>query len=357
LACLSVRSGFDLVLQQLALPRGSEVLVSAITIRDMVNIMEHHGLVAVPLDLEPESCAVQTAALERALTANTKALVVAHLFGNRMPMDDIAAFAQRHKLFLFEDCAQAFAADGYRGHAGSNVVMFSFGTIKTASAGGGALLNFKSDVLRHATAAAQQRYAVQQTAPFARKLLKLALLKVLSSRLPYTLFVFLCRAFGKNHDAVISGAVRGFPGAELMRQLRRQPAAALLALLERRLRRYTPAMLAPRMRAAATAMQNLPADLQAGTSAALHSHWVFPVRSERPDQLVCHLWRHGYDATRGASSMYAVPAPDAAAPATEANRLMAQIVYLPADCCDGDGEIRRMSRLVAEFEATGQRSL
>src|SRR5690606_8136562 len=34
LACLSVRSGFDLLLQALALPAGSEILVSAITIRD-----------------------------------------------------------------------------------------------------------------------------------------------------------------------------------------------------------------------------------------------------------------------------------------------------------------------------------
>src|SRR5687768_1802064 len=54
LACLSVRTGLDLLLQALALPRGSEVLVSAITIRDMVRILEHHGLVPVPLDVDPE---------------------------------------------------------------------------------------------------------------------------------------------------------------------------------------------------------------------------------------------------------------------------------------------------------------
>ena len=42
LACLSVRSGFDLWLASLALPEGSEVLVSAITIPDMVRIVEAH---------------------------------------------------------------------------------------------------------------------------------------------------------------------------------------------------------------------------------------------------------------------------------------------------------------------------
>src|SRR5262245_21211475 len=50
-ACLSVRSGLDLMLGQLALPAGSEVLVSAVTIEDMVSILRHHGLVAVPIDV------------------------------------------------------------------------------------------------------------------------------------------------------------------------------------------------------------------------------------------------------------------------------------------------------------------
>src|SRR5262245_21062104 len=38
---LSVRSGFDLLLEALDLPAGSEILVSAVTIRDMTRIIEH----------------------------------------------------------------------------------------------------------------------------------------------------------------------------------------------------------------------------------------------------------------------------------------------------------------------------
>ena len=52
LACRSVRSGFHLLLESLALPAGSEVLVSAVTHPDMVRILESHGLVAVPVDLD-----------------------------------------------------------------------------------------------------------------------------------------------------------------------------------------------------------------------------------------------------------------------------------------------------------------
>ena len=355
LACLSVRSGFDLVLQQLALPRGSEVLVSAITIRDMVGILEHHGLVAVPVDLEPAACAVRLEALESAVTPRTRAVLIAHLFGNRTDLDGMIEFAQRQKLFLIEDCAQAFAADGYRGHADSDVVMFSFGTIKTATAGGGALLGFKTAALRDAIAARQSAYPRQSHGIFAKRLARMTALRVLGGRLPYTLFFFLCRALGRNHDLVISGAVRGFPGSDLMRKLRHQPPAAMLALIERRLRNTTPATLAARIDTATKAMRRLPSKLQLGTGATPHSHWVCPIQSTQPDLLVCHLWRHGFDATRGASSMVAVNAPAGAPAARDAQRMIAQIVYLPVECCASDEEIERLAQLVVQFEpAHGQ---
>ena len=49
LACLSVRSGFDLLLQALDLPAGSEVLYSAVTIPDMVQVAKSHGLVRMAI--------------------------------------------------------------------------------------------------------------------------------------------------------------------------------------------------------------------------------------------------------------------------------------------------------------------
>src|SRR5688572_13851660 len=50
-ACLSLRSGFDLFLQVMGWPSGTEVLISAVTIPDMVRVLRHHGLVPVPLDV------------------------------------------------------------------------------------------------------------------------------------------------------------------------------------------------------------------------------------------------------------------------------------------------------------------
>jgi len=350
LAALSVRSAFDLVLQQLTLPQGSEVLVSAVTIHDMVAVIEHHGLVAVPVDLDPASCAVNLDALTAAITPRTRAVVVAHLFGSRMPMDAVVELAQRHGLFLFEDCAQAFATDAYRGRAGSDVTHFSFGAIKTATAGGRALCRFRDTQLRNSVATRQRDYPPQPVTRFIRKLCKLAILKALGGRLPYTLFVALCRLAGRAHDDVISRATRGFAGGALIQQLRQQPPAAMLALLERRLRAMTADDLAPRIAAAVSLRNQLPAQRHPGAASACHCHWVLPIRSEQPDALVSHLCEQGFDATRGTSSLYAVPAPTDHAAAVQAHRMMAEIVYLPFDTCASADEIARLAGAIMRFE-------
>src|SRR4051812_43735202 len=52
LVTLSVRSALDLYLQARTIPRGSEVIVSAITHPDIAEILRYHGLVPVPVDLD-----------------------------------------------------------------------------------------------------------------------------------------------------------------------------------------------------------------------------------------------------------------------------------------------------------------
>src|SRR6267378_863834 len=79
IACRSVRSGFHLLLDAIGLYAGDEVLVSAVTHPDMVRILEAHGLVAVPVDLEIATLAPCLDVAERLLTRRTRAVLVAHL--------------------------------------------------------------------------------------------------------------------------------------------------------------------------------------------------------------------------------------------------------------------------------------
>src|SRR5258708_19650779 len=89
LSAFTVRTGFDMCVGALVLPAGSEILMSAMTIKEMVNIAKHHGLVPIPLDIESGTLAPEIATIENAITERTRAIVIAHLFGTRMPMGPV----------------------------------------------------------------------------------------------------------------------------------------------------------------------------------------------------------------------------------------------------------------------------
>src|SRR4051812_32284088 len=78
--CLSVRTGFDLVLSALNFPAGSEILVTDINIPDMFNIIAAHQLTAVPLSVNQYTLNVTPQQVAAAITPNTKAILVTHLF-------------------------------------------------------------------------------------------------------------------------------------------------------------------------------------------------------------------------------------------------------------------------------------
>ena len=351
LACASVRSGFDLVLAALSLPPGSEVLVSAITIPGMIEILEHHDLVAVPVDLDCATLAVEPASLERAITPRTKAMLLAHLFGSRMPLNEITTLAQRYNLLLFEDCAQAYDGSGYRGHPASDLSMFSFGPIKTATALGGGLLRLRDPTLLARAQAIQAGYPPQSCRRFARRVLLFALLKLAALPPLFLLLVLGCRLGRRDEDRLISSAVRGFGSGPLIPRIRQRPCAPLLRLLARRIAHPPHSQIAARAALALAVRAQLPPHMRVGAGAATHCHWVLPVLAHDPEALVGLLRAYGLDATRRASSLALVAPSAGQAETPQAAHLINQIVYLPL----GPGmSAKRVTQLGRIRAATGR---
>jgi perosamine synthetase len=330
LACLSVRSGFDLALQALALPPGSEILVSAVTIPDMLRIIAAHGLVAVPVDIDPQTLAVEESSLLKVLTPRTRAVLIAHLFGSRMPMGAIGRFCHERGLTLFEDCAQAYCGDGYAGHPASTMSMFSFGPIKTATALGGAVLVVNDNALHARMRTIQAGYRAQSPRSYAQRIVLFMLLKLLANPTIFSIFVALCRWRGVDPDGLISKATRGFPGADLLAKIRQRPCGPLLRMLARRLGQPAQVTIARRVGQAQTIYRGLPKGAYPGAQAAFHSHWVIPVLAQEPDRVVQVLKASGFDATRTASSLCLVPAPVGFPVAYKARQLLTQILYVPS---------------------------
>ncbi len=353
LACLSVRTGFDLLLQDLALPRGSEVLVSAVTIPDMLRLVEHHGLVPVPLDLDPGTLSVDAAAVSAACGPKTRAVVVAHLFGSRMPLGPILAVAEARRLLVIEDCAQAFDGSAYCGHPASDASLFSFGPIKTATALGGAFLRCKDPAQIARLRVLQAAYPVQSTRAFARRVALFAVLKVLATPLCFGVFVAVGRHLGADPDARLHRALRGFAGGDLIARLRHQPCLGLLRLLSRRTRRRDSAVIVRRSARAEQLAALLPPAIRPGCAAPQHAHWVLPIASRDPDRLIAALRAAGFDATQKASSLVCATAP-AGTPhgePTRARQMLKALVYLPSHPALNTAGIARLARIVAQMES------
>jgi dTDP-4-amino-4,6-dideoxygalactose transaminase len=338
LACLSVRTGLDLFLRARGLPAGSEVLTSALTILDMARILERHGLVPVPVDVDLATIAPDLEALRALCTSRTRAVLVAHLFGGRVPMDPVVRFAREHDLLVLEDCAQAFAADGWTGHPEADLTMFSFGTIKTATALGGALLCVRDAETLDRMRRLHADDPLQRRSSFLSRVLRAYILKTLTQPRIFGAFLRLLLLTRLDLDSDLHGAVRGFPGHDLLAAIRHRPSAPLLGLIERRLRTYSPERVAARVAAARRAARLLPRGARIpGSAASPHAFWVFPLLAREPGRLVSRLRAAGFDATRH-SSMVVV-----GGEAPRARQVLEQSVFVPIAPDLSEREIERLA--------------
>ena len=100
------------------------------------------GAVVIPVDIDPSNLSIDPAAVEAALTPQTKAIMPVHLAGIPADLDAIIDIADRHELIVLEDTAQAQGSEwkgkkvGTIGHFGS----YSFQTAKTMVSGDGGII-------------------------------------------------------------------------------------------------------------------------------------------------------------------------------------------------------------------------
>src|SRR5215204_532287 len=334
LVCFSVGGGWDLWLVARGLRAGDEVLVSAITHPDMVRIIHEHGLRAAPEDIDPETLAPRPWMLEAALTPRTRVVLVAHLFGGRMDLGDVAKIERERGLLLVEDCAQAFQGPDRMGDQAADVSMYRFGTLKTSTALGGAVLRVRDSEVLGRMRGIQASYPTQGRGGYLKKLLKVLGLVAVSRPRPYGLLARAYTRLGSDLDALVNGVVRGFPpherAATFLGPLRQRPSAPLLTMLSRRLRTFDGERLARRTSTGERFPSRLRVvDLHPGQRSLQRTNWLFPVVVEDPEALVASLRRRGLDASQATSSIAVVEAPAGCSSPAEASLMMSGVVFLP----------------------------
>ena len=122
--CSSGSASLHIAVAAAGIAPGDEVITSGIT--DIGTVIGVLFQLAVPVfaDLEPQTGCLDPADVERKITPKTKAIIAVHLAGNPCKLAELKEIADKHKLILIEDCAQAWGAL-YRGKPISSVGQIS----------------------------------------------------------------------------------------------------------------------------------------------------------------------------------------------------------------------------------------
>ncbi len=151
--CVGVGTGLDalsLIIGGYGFGPGDEIIVPANTYIATVLAVSANGCTPVLVEPDQATYNLDPEAVERAVTPATRAILAVHLYGRLCDSEALATIADRHRLKLIEDAAQAHGAvrDGRRAGSLGDAAGFSFYPTKNLGAlGDGGAVTTGDDAL------------------------------------------------------------------------------------------------------------------------------------------------------------------------------------------------------------------
>jgi len=145
----SCTAGMHLIYFTLGFGPGDEVIVPAQTHVATAHAVELTGAKAVFVEAETETGNIDIDKIEAAITSKTKAIAVVHYLGVPVDMPRVKAIADKHSLFLLEDCALSPGAsvDGIHTGLHGDAGVFSFYPVKHITTAEGGMIILKDSEL------------------------------------------------------------------------------------------------------------------------------------------------------------------------------------------------------------------
>lgn len=142
---VAVNSGtaaLHLAIASFGIGTGDEVIVPSLTFFATATAVIHNNGIPVFADIDPDTYCIDPKSIEKVITRRTKAIIPVHLYGHPAEMDEIMKIAKHHKLYVFEDCAQAHGAE-YKGRKVGSIGdagCWSFFATKNMTSGEGGMI-------------------------------------------------------------------------------------------------------------------------------------------------------------------------------------------------------------------------
>ncbi|WP_343305712.1 DegT/DnrJ/EryC1/StrS family aminotransferase [Chitinophaga niabensis] len=130
--CANGTDALQIAMMALGLEPGDEVITPSFTFIATAEVIALLRLKPVFVDIDPQTYCIDPAAIEKAITPKTKAIVPVHLYGHSAAIEPIMEIARRHNLYVIEDNAQAIGSH-YTMKDGTTKKVGTFGHIGCTS--------------------------------------------------------------------------------------------------------------------------------------------------------------------------------------------------------------------------------
>ena len=115
--CITVASGTEALLislMALGIKAGDEIITTPFTFIATAEVIVLLGAIPVFVDIDTDTCNIDSALIEEKITSKTKAIIPVSLYGQPSDMDEINVIATKYNLPVIEDAAQSFGST-YKG--------------------------------------------------------------------------------------------------------------------------------------------------------------------------------------------------------------------------------------------------
>ena len=142
-------AALDIAVQALRLGPGDEVIMPSFTIISPASSVVKQGATPVLVDSDPVTWNIDVTKIEEKVTANTKAIIVVHIYGLPCDMDPIMTIAKKHNLKVIEDSAEMHGQtyNGKKCGTFGDISIFSFYPNKHITTGEGGMIMVDDDAL------------------------------------------------------------------------------------------------------------------------------------------------------------------------------------------------------------------
>jgi dTDP-4-amino-4,6-dideoxygalactose transaminase len=211
-SCANGTDAIYIAMKALGIKPGDEVITTAQTWISTSETIGQHGAKPIFVDIDPVTSTIDVSKIEEKITSRTVGIIPVHLYGQMADMPAVMAIAEKHGLWVIEDCAQAHLAtiDGRKAGSFGNIATWSFYPGKNLGAMGdaGAITTDDAALARHMACFARHGGLVKgdhEMEGINSRLdgLQAAILNVKLPRLAG--WTAQRRAIAKRYDALLSG--------------------------------------------------------------------------------------------------------------------------------------------------------